>query len=152
MPERPKLFFSASQTIANWSAGIYRISFLAAQRANIQASSEDFVVTFDGILVGSFRPSGTSYAAYQTGILFTAGPGPHTIAFIGLNSNGGDNSAFIDDVRVLLVAPFNGTANTAVWTAYDGANPYADFDAAGALTNRYTYGPAVDMILARIWG
>jgi RHS repeat-associated protein len=36
------------------------------------------------------------------------------------------------------------------WTAYDGANPYADFDGSGNLTNRYLYGPAADMILARM--
>ncbi len=36
------------------------------------------------------------------------------------------------------------------WTVYDGANPYADFDGSGQLTVRYLYGPAVDMILARL--
>jgi RHS repeat-associated protein len=36
------------------------------------------------------------------------------------------------------------------WTAYDGANPYADFDGSGNLTQRYLYGPAADMILARM--
>ncbi len=35
------------------------------------------------------------------------------------------------------------------WTAYDGVNPYADFDAAGPLKTRYLHGPAVDMLLAR---
>jgi RHS repeat-associated protein len=33
---------------------------------------------------------------------------------------------------------------------YDGANPYADFDGSGSLTYRYLFGPAVDMILARM--
>ena len=36
------------------------------------------------------------------------------------------------------------------WTVYDGVNPYADFDGSGTLTERYLYGPAVDMILARL--
>ncbi len=36
------------------------------------------------------------------------------------------------------------------WTAYDGVNPYADFNGSGSLTYRYLYGPAVDMIMARL--
>jgi RHS repeat-associated protein len=35
------------------------------------------------------------------------------------------------------------------WAVYDGVNPYADFSSAGALQERYLYGPAVDAILAR---
>ncbi len=35
------------------------------------------------------------------------------------------------------------------WSAYDGVNPYADFDGAGTLKTRYLHGPAVDMLLAR---
>jgi RHS repeat-associated protein len=35
------------------------------------------------------------------------------------------------------------------WTAYDGINPYADFDADGQLSARYLHGPAVDWLLAR---
>jgi RHS repeat-associated protein len=41
----------------------------------------------------------------------------------------------------------NGTQS---WTAYDGVNPYADFNSSGTLQDRYIYGPAVDEILARI--
>jgi len=41
-------------------------------------------------------------------------------------------------------------AATERWTVYDGANPYADFDGSGSLTERYLYGPAVDMIMARL--
>jgi|GEM_PF-6107583 len=33
--------------------------------------------------------------------------------------------------------------------AYDGDNPYADFDGSGALTNRYLYGPGIDQLIAR---
>ena len=41
-------------------------------------------------------------------------------------------------------------SSTERWTAYDGMNPYADFDGSGNLTHRYLYGPAADMILARM--
>jgi RHS repeat-associated protein len=35
------------------------------------------------------------------------------------------------------------------WTAYDGANPHADFDSSGVLTYRYLYGAGMDTLLAR---
>jgi len=38
---------------------------------------------------------------------------------------------------------------TPTWTAYDGQNPYADFNGAGVMQTRYLYGPAVDALLAR---
>ncbi len=37
-------------------------------------------------------------------------------------------------------------------TIYDGLNPYADFDGQGNVTERYLYGPAVGMIMARLGG
>jgi RHS repeat-associated protein len=37
-----------------------------------------------------------------------------------------------------------------LWTVYDGIHAWADFDDAGDLLNHYLYGPAVDMIMARI--
>ena len=37
-----------------------------------------------------------------------------------------------------------------VWTVYDGANPYMDFDAQGNVKERYLYGPGVDELFARI--
>jgi RHS repeat-associated protein len=40
-------------------------------------------------------------------------------------------------------------AAATTWTAFDGDNPYADFDGSGTLATRYLYGPAVDELLAR---
>ena len=40
-------------------------------------------------------------------------------------------------------------AATQRWTVYDGANPYADFDATGSLTNRYMYGLKMDQLFGR---
>ena len=42
-----------------------------------------------------------------------------------------------------------GTADQ-VWTVYDGANPYMDFDGNGELQTRYLYGPRIDELFARI--
>jgi hypothetical protein len=88
---------SFSQSVAGWAAGSYVLTFEAAQRANYQASHQNFNVLIDGTVVGTFTPSGTSYQSYTTSA-FTVTAGAHTIAFQGLDSAGGDNTAFIDAV------------------------------------------------------
>ena len=86
--------------VAGWAAGSYTLSFYAAQRGNCQASRQDFSVLVDGVVVGTFTPSGTSYQGYTTAA-FTVAAGSHTIAFQGLDSAGGDNTAFVDAVAVV---------------------------------------------------
>ena len=66
-------------------------------RGNFQASKQDFEVLVDGIVVGTFTPSGTSYQSYSTSA-FTVTAGSHTIAFQSLDTAGGDNTAFVDQV------------------------------------------------------
>ena len=88
---------SFSQSVAGWAAGSYVLTFSAAQRGNYQASRQDFQVLVDGIVVGTFTPSGTSYQSYTTSA-FTVTAGSHTITFQGLDTAGGDNTAFIDAV------------------------------------------------------
>ena len=92
---------SLSQMISGWATGTYQISFAAAQRGNYQASRQDFQVLVDGQDVGTYTPTGTSYARYTT-TAFTVAAGAHTIEFRGLDSAGGDNTAFLDDVHILL--------------------------------------------------
>ena len=48
---------------------------------------------------GTFTPSGTSYQTYTTSA-FTVTAGSHTIKFLGLDSAGGDNTAFVDQILV----------------------------------------------------
>src|SRR5262249_49187322 len=86
---------SISQTI-NLPAGTYSLSFQAAQRPR---NSQTFQVQVDGIVVGTFTPAGTSYSPYATAG-FTVAAGQHTIAFVGTNPGGGDNTAFLDLVNV----------------------------------------------------
>ena len=88
---------SFSQVVTGWAAGSYTLTFSAAQRANSQASRQDFRVLVDGVVVGTFTPSGTSYQSYTTAA-FTVAAGSHTITFQGLDTAGGDNTAFIDAV------------------------------------------------------
>jgi hypothetical protein len=90
---------SLSQSASFWDAGSYVITFDAAQRRNYQASHQNFNVLVDGAVMGTFTPSGTAYQGYITAT-FTVTAGAHTIAFQGLDTAGGDNTAFIDDVSV----------------------------------------------------
>ena len=83
------------------SAGKYQISFDAAQRLN---NHQNFNILVDGNVVGSFTPAGASYAGYSTST-FTVTSGTHTIAFQGVDTAGGDNTAFIDAVNLAPVAP-----------------------------------------------
>jgi hypothetical protein len=88
----------------NFTAGTYTISFEAAQRAMSQASSQTFEVEVDGSVVGTFTPGSTNYASYTTNA-FNVTAGNHTVAFIGLDPNGGDNTAFIDAASIQIPSP-----------------------------------------------
>jgi cell surface hyaluronidase len=59
-------------------------------------------VLVDGVVVGHFTPSDTAYQNYSTAA-FTVAAGSHTIAFQGLDTAGGDNTAFIDDVATASI-------------------------------------------------
>jgi hypothetical protein len=91
---------SISQAAA-FAAGTYALSFFAAQRANFQDSFQVFQVLVDGQVVGTFGgpDMGTDYALYSTDG-FTVAAGTHTVAFVGLDPNGGDNTAFLDLVQL----------------------------------------------------
>jgi RHS repeat-associated protein len=51
--------------------------------------------------------------------------------------------------RIGVSTTINGVT-TQMWTVYDGANTYADFDGSGNLTNRYLYGLAIDQLFGKI--
>ena len=92
-----------SQQVAGWADGSYALDFKAAQRGNYQTGGyQDFDVLIDGIVVETFRPADTTYRSYTT-VPFHVTAGAHTIAFRGRNSAGGDNSAFLDEIRIRLV-------------------------------------------------
>ena len=58
-------------------------------------------MTVDGVTVGIFTPAGTGYEALTTAA-FTVPPGSHTIAFVGIDTAGGDNTALVDAVQIVL--------------------------------------------------
>src|SRR5690606_35375332 len=71
-------------------AGTYSLSFQAAQRGG---QAQAFQVLVDGVAVGpqsGFQPASSTYTSF-TSDSFTVGAGYHTIQFLGLNPNGGDN-------------------------------------------------------------
>jgi N-acetylneuraminic acid mutarotase len=91
--------FSVSGSIA---AGAYTISFSAAQRA-ANVSRQTFQVLVDGVAVGTFTPANSGYAAYVTAN-FTLTAGVHTIAFVGLDPDGQDNTVFLDQLALNLAS------------------------------------------------
>ena len=94
---------SVSQTVS-LAAGTYTLSFSAAQRVQWQTGRQDFAVSVDGVSIGTFiPPSDGNYNAYTTGA-FALATGSHTITLTGLDTLGGDNTVFIDNVR-LAAAP-----------------------------------------------
>jgi glucose/arabinose dehydrogenase len=88
---------SFGQAVAGWAAGTYVVSFDAASRGGTQL--EDFEVLVDGQVVSTFQPSGAVYRSYATAA-FAVSAGAHTIAFQGLDTVGGDNTAFVDAIQV----------------------------------------------------
>jgi hypothetical protein len=92
---------SFSQAI-NFAAGTYSVSFLAAQRANVQADRQTFAVAIDGTLLGQFTPPDTNYHSFTTDS-FTVTAGYHTISFVGLDPAASQDTAFLDAVSVRLL-------------------------------------------------
>ena len=120
---------SFSQSVANWAAGSYQVSLLAAQRANGNSSQENFQVLVDGNVVSSFTPTGSSYQTYTTSP-FTVTAGTHSITFKGIDSAGGDNTVFLDTITVAQAT----AANTP--TVGDSG-----FETVPVGSGNYSYGP-----------
>src|SRR5262249_29672940 len=78
------------------AAGNYTISFFAAQRA--PSNRQTFQVLVDNVVVGTFSSfTATTYVVLTTPS-FSLADGIHTIKFLGTNTNGGDNTVFLDQV------------------------------------------------------
>jgi len=88
---------SMSQTFT-FTAQNLAITFMAAQRG---AQAQTLDILFDDVVVSSFQPTSSAWAKYATKT-FTATAGDHKITIKGTNTHGGDNSAFVDDVKTIL--------------------------------------------------
>ena len=79
----------------------YCVTFSAAQRGNYNNGGEDFKLQFDGsAVVGTFKPAETRYDPGTSPLIIVDTP-DHTLQFVGLDSGGGDNTAFIDAVGLV---------------------------------------------------
>jgi alpha-L-rhamnosidase len=95
---------TVAQVISGFMPGAnYAITFSAAQRAGqYQQSRQTWDLKLDNAVIASFSPpaSATNYVDYTTS--FTAIAATHTLAFAGTDTLGGDNTMFLDNVRITL--------------------------------------------------
>ncbi len=86
-----------SQTFT-FTAQNLALSFMAAQRGT---QTQTLDILFDDALVSTIQPTSSTWTNYTTKT-FTASAGDHKITIKGTNTHGGDNSAFIDDLKLIL--------------------------------------------------
>ena len=70
--------------IVNLAAGVYMLSFQAAQRANYQNGTQIVRVQVDGVTVGTYQPPSGTYANYTTPSFTVSNSGTHTITLAGV--------------------------------------------------------------------
>jgi hypothetical protein len=107
---------SITQSVAGWAAGSYTLSFDAATRTN-WGGINNFEVLVDGKVVGTYEPTTASYQTYTTNV-FTVTTGTHVIEFLGINSAGGDDTDFLDNLTVAFTSKVL-VADTSL--VYDGS-------------------------------
>jgi fibronectin type 3 domain-containing protein len=124
---------SISQSISGLVTGtVYTVTFSAAQRVTSNNGGQTWKVTMNGTTLASYAPgeSASAYATYAA--QFTATAASETLAFVGTNTNGGDNTIFLDNVSIGQAPPpptplaaTSGNAQTVVsWPAVTGAASY----------------------------
>jgi alpha-L-rhamnosidase len=89
-----------SQTLSGFVPGTnYTITYSAAQRSgDNQHGGESWNVTVDNTVIQLNNPGGTSYTDYTAH--FVASAPRQTLGFVGTDLATGDNTVFIDDVRI----------------------------------------------------
>lgn len=96
---------TVSQTISGFVPGArYAVTFSAAQRAGqYQNGGQTWNLNLDNSVIASYSPpaGATSYVDYTTN--FTATSAEHTLSFVGTDLPGGDNTVFLDNVRITPV-------------------------------------------------
>jgi alpha-L-rhamnosidase len=94
-----------SQTINGLKPGTtYNLLFSAAQRGGYINGGQTWLITLDGSTVASFAPGtgAMTYTNYSASLTATAAT--QTLAFVGTDTNTGDNTVFIDNVRLVKKA------------------------------------------------
>jgi hypothetical protein len=122
-------FGSISQSLSGFVPGTnYTITFSAAERGG---NNQSWNIKTDNTVIGSYNPgsSAASYSDYTA--TFTAAAITHTVSFVGTDLAGGDNTIFIDNVRIsppLLSVPVV-VRNTLPATAADVVGDQVTFTA-----------------------
>jgi hypothetical protein len=92
---------SIAQVVSGFVPGLkYNVTFAAAQRATYQNGGQTWNLKIDNTVIGSFSSAAsvTQYMDFTT--IFTASATTHTLAFVGTDLSGGDNTVFLDNVRL----------------------------------------------------
>lgn len=135
-------FIQGTATVSQAVSGLvpgatYKVTFAAAQRGNFNQGGQTWSVLIDGGVRGNYAPSASASNYVDYTATFTASASSHTLAFKGSNLNGGDNTVFIDNVRVApsLPSPWNtadiGSVGAAGLASYVGGA----FDIVGSGTD-----------------
>lgn len=81
------------------AAGNYSLSFLGAQREWASVVNAQIIqVSIDGNVIGTVTPGSTTFASYN--FSFSASAGTHVLKIAAIAGHVGDNTAFVDNVRV----------------------------------------------------
>jgi hypothetical protein len=92
---------SVAQVVGGFTPGTtYAVLYAAAQR-KYGTAGQTWDVRLDGTGIGSVAPplSATNYVTYAAG--FTASATSHTLAFAATDLYGGDNTLFLDNIRIV---------------------------------------------------
>ena len=142
-----------SQSVPGFQEGVeYYLTVLAAQRVSSGLNAQTVAVKLDGSTLGTAAPGSYSYTGTTIGP-FTASTGSHTLSFVGLNPNGGDNTAFLDDVHLYAYAAdpacgytgdglraWKQVGGSTTYFLYDGDRPVCELDGSGNVSAVNTFG------------
>ena len=135
---------SISQSLTGFQAGTtYTLTVSAAQRVAYSGGTQVVQVSMDGTALGKITPSGAGYTDYS----FSYTPqtsGAHTLQFLGLNPQGGDNTVFLDNVRFSATSTASSPTQVLAINAGGGAVGSFAADADYDTGNTYTVSTAID--------
>ncbi len=93
-----------AQTLTGFIPGVtYTVTFSAAQRSSVATGGESWNVQVDNTVITNFNPGGASYVPYAA--TFSASAAVHTLSFVGTDLAGGDNTVFLDNIRIVPPIP-----------------------------------------------
>jgi autotransporter-associated beta strand protein len=94
---------TASQSLT-FGPGKFRIVLSLAQRGAVNPSGQTVEILMDGKVLGRLTPPDANYLDMATTALDVAA-GSHSIQIRGVNPSGGDNTTFVDKVRLEQIIP-----------------------------------------------